>query len=465
MAAALAEWPFYAFALAVFLAGLALFGLWAFFRGGTEGLREAVPVVGPLVAAASVSGLFTGLTFLSIREAGGVGLRVTGAMKDVLKSRFLARLHQTVRYIAFPLAAMGGFLLARLPVPATRRPARNLFLSLMVAWVAMTVLAGAAQLAGIPVAGGRLLSYLFAIPILTGVMVWLLARSAFERMGRVGVAIGVAVVVLAVGVFGAVAYKGGRGLKPWMEPDAVQQIATTGVYIDRFAPGRDVVFVIATPKRRDNDTLGRWWYVIRAILPPHQVPRAHRFIGSPRDYEAAIRSGSSALPTDIRAVRGRPPLAVVIQRYNPSGFEEVASASPGQLVAEGVLTLDGPIPSQPVSAVRAPEARTSAFGLIWVGAVIVLILFVVGTGWAVALLPADPVVVMGLAPVLGAAVLAMVALLWDLVRFRFGPAGALGPLFVSVVGGLVAAGLRARRDARTGGPPALGPATLAVSED
>src|SRR5438132_13567567 len=70
MAAALAEWPFYLIALAILGLALALF-VWLPFGDGErewpERFREAFPIAGG--AAASVA--FTGLTFLTIREAGG----------------------------------------------------------------------------------------------------------------------------------------------------------------------------------------------------------------------------------------------------------------------------------------------------------------------------------------------------------------------------------------------------------
>jgi hypothetical protein len=452
MAAALAEWPFYAFAMGVFLAGLALFCVWALVRRGNEGLGEAVRVAGPLFGAAAVSGVFTGLSFLSIHEAGGVGLRLRGHMKVVLKRRFVERLHQTVRYWAFPLAAMGAVLVGRRKVASVRLPARTLFLSLTAAWLLMTILAGAAQLAGIPVAGGRLLSFLFAIPVLTGAFVWLAATMAKRRLGRAGLGAAVAIVVVAVGAFGVVAYKGGSGLRPWMEPAAVREIAEAGVYLERYAPGRDVVFVMATPGRRDNDTLGRWWYVVRAILPPDEVPRAHRFVGTPLDYVGAIQSGGTDLPADIRAVEARSPVAIVVQRYNPLGFDEAAADLPGRVVAAGVLALGGPVPTRAVTVTTAPQARTTADGLVWVGALIVVILLVAGSGWAVALLPDDVTVRVALAPVLGAAIVSLVALLWGLAGLSFGKIGALGPLVLCSVGGWVAAVLRGR----TKPPPPVG---------
>jgi hypothetical protein len=442
MAAALAEWPFYAFAMGVFLVGLALFCVPVLLR--REGLREPLPLVGPLLGATAVSVVFTGLTFLAVPTLGGIGVRVNRpGSRAILRRRFIDRLHQTIRYWAFPLAGMGAFLLARPPRAGGRRPARTLFLCLMAAWMLTTIVAGAAQLAGVPVAGGRLLSFLFAVPILTGVFVSLVATGAARRYGTAGVAAGVGIAIAAVALFGVAAYRR-INFRPWMEPDAVHQVASTGVYLHRFAPDRDVVFILRTAGRRDNVTMGRWWHVVRAILPADQVPRAHRFIGSPAEYLNARRLDAAPHPADNRAVPSRDTEASVIQAYNPSGFDEAVSNFPGRMVAPGVVALDGPVPEQVLLNQPSPQAATTPRDLVVVSALVVLVLFLAGWGWAGALLPADPVVRTALAPVIGTAVLALVALAWSVIGLHFGRVTGLGPLAVTAVAGWMAVWARGR---------------------
>jgi hypothetical protein len=435
MAAALAEWPFYAFAMGIFLLGLALFCAPALLRRG-RGLETSLPVVVPLLGATGASVVFLGLTFFALPSNGWIGVRIKGGGRKILRDRFIERLHQTIRYWAFPLAGLGAFFLAGRSGRGSRPAARSLFLSLMTAWVLTSIVAGIAQLAGIPVAGGRLLSFLFAIPILTGVFLWAISTGAARRYGRAGAAVGAVITIGVAGAFGLAANKR-MDFRPWMEPAAVRQAAFTAEYMQRFAPTRDVVFIMRTSERRDNTTIGRWWNVVRAILPADQVPRAHRFIGSPQEYESALRSDGPS-PAGIRAIQGSSPVEIVIQAYNPAGFDWALLYDRGDLVAPGVLTLNGPVPRPPLESLTLPQAATTRFDLAWISVLVLLVLFVAGSGWAALLLPADPVVRMALAPVVGAAATSLVALAWAAAGFPFGRATGLGPLAVTAVVGWIA---------------------------
>src|SRR5207249_11340766 len=127
------------------------------------------------------------------------------ATRALLRQRFFERLHDTVRYWAFPLGVAGGVIAVRHPVSGAANAARRLFLCLMVAWTALTLVAGIAQWLGAPVAGGRLTSYFFVPPILTGVLMWWLARRAGDSLRpRAGatVAVATAAGVAAVAVLG-----------------------------------------------------------------------------------------------------------------------------------------------------------------------------------------------------------------------------------------------------------------------
>ena len=179
-AAGIAEWPFYVFAVAVLAAGVALF-VWVSAREG-ESPRDAGFLPG-LAFGVGGSALVTGLTFLGIPAVGGVGAGIADpATRALLRQRFFERLHDTVRYWAFPLGVAGGVIAVRHPVSGAANAARRLFLCLMVAWTALTLVAGIAQWLGAPVAGGRLTSYFFVPPILTGVLVWWLARRAGDSL-------------------------------------------------------------------------------------------------------------------------------------------------------------------------------------------------------------------------------------------------------------------------------------------
>src|SRR5207245_562107 len=161
--------------------------------------------------------------------------------------RFIERVHDTVRYWAFPLGAAGGVIAARHPLSGAANVARRLFLCLMVAWTALTVVAGIAQWLGAPVAGGRLTSYFFVPPILTGLLVWWLARRAGALLrpragATVAAATAAGIAVVAVVGFGVASWSQTRSWHPWMEPEAVAQAASAGRYLQAALPREPVVF-------------------------------------------------------------------------------------------------------------------------------------------------------------------------------------------------------------------------------
>jgi hypothetical protein len=97
-------------------------------------------------------------------------------------------------------------------------------------------------------------------------------------------------------------------------------------------------------------------------------------------------------------------------------------------------------------------ARTDLGALVSVSLLVVVALYVAGTGWAVALLPPIPAVRVGVAPGLGVASIVLLALLVDRIGLPITGMAALAPLAGAAVTGWAAAWVRSRRDRR----PALG---------
>src|SRR5207249_3950521 len=145
-------------------------------------------------------------------------------------------IRETTRYIGLALAALGGVTAGRVAVDPERREARRFFICLMLAWVLLTGVAAVAQILGAPVAGARLLLYLFAVPILIGALLWVAAT--FVR-GRLRAPIGgVVAALLVLGTVGALMARvwNGDQRRTWVERDAVAQLAAAGEYLVRFAP-------------------------------------------------------------------------------------------------------------------------------------------------------------------------------------------------------------------------------------
>ncbi len=439
--AGLAEWPFWAFAVAILLLALGLMGRPPI-RSRLAGRPDPNVPAGPLLWAVGSSAAFTALLFLVHPPGGRVGPSLNRpSLRRLLRARFLDRVRDPLRYLAFPLALGGGVAAARARLEGSdsawqeKGASRGLFLCLMASWVAATVVAGAAQAAGIPVAGARLTSYLFAVPILAGVFVWWLAgRLAARLPGALGTVAAVAVALLVVGGFGAVAWQTGRDRIPYFEPEGVREAAAAGAYVARFAPGARVDYLVANPNG-DGATGGRWWHETRAVLPPSEVVTADRFTGRPDEF-------LSATPGDI--------IGIVLRRYNRAGYGRALSDGSGVLVAPGVVALRGPDPGGPIASAPPPQSDLRLRNLAWLLPSLVALLFVAGSGWAAALLPMDPVTMVAISPALGTAVLSIAALGWERLGFGFASWEALLIVALSTVAGWAAVPLRR---VRRPGPP------------
>lgn len=426
MAAALAEWPFYAFAMAVFLLAVAIFA-WPVISARLAGRAEPFGPVGPLLGAAALSLGLTGLSFLSSPPGGGIGLRrYSSGFKALIERRFYERLRQSARYYAFPLAAIGAIAVIRAPTTPSHRPAKRFFLCLMAAWIVVTVMASLAQVAHLPVAGGRLLSFFFAIPILAATFTWWAGRTLASRYGRRAKVAGLAVVCLTVLGFATLAWGGQDAQRPFITGNAVRQAATAGDYIGRFAPHRKVSFL---------QSGARPWNITLASLPADVVARATRFTGSPDEFLAGATEARSGANGQVE----EGPIGIVLRSMNADRFNNALAGHPENLVAPGVIALSGPVLDRPLPLHPLIRANTRGRALLWIGLLIVAYLFLAGTGWAIAMLPSDPILRVTLAPGMGAAMVTLIALAWERLGIGLGGQAAWGPVIVTIASGWVCA--------------------------
>lgn len=455
VAAGLAEWPFFVFAMVVFLLGLGLYAVLVL--RGTEVPRADVGVIKRLFAAAVVSTGGVLLLFLGVPASGG-GLGIH-THRGALRARFVGQLQSAWSYFSVPLAAVGAVAAVRIGGPEARRPERRLFLCLMASWVVVTLLAAGAQLLGVPSAGARLLSFFFALHILAALGVWAIAGwlGANVRPRGLGVALAAGAAVIVVAAFGLYTARDVSHQHPWMEQAAVQQTATAGAYVRAYAPGRDVVYTLAASRGRDRTALFRWWQVVRASLPPEQIARAYPYFGSPEsllDYLARGAASGVTNPPHNGSLRPADPVVVVLQRYDRPGYVAAAQRLPNKVVGPGVVVYRGPASNTPLRAASAPSAATSRRSLAMIGFALTALLLVAGGGWSRALLPGDPVVRVALAPALGAATIVLAALAWDRIGLGFQGAEALGPLILAAgVGWALGAAAIVKRRRGAGGIP------------
>jgi hypothetical protein len=202
-----------------------------------------------------------------------------------------------------------------------------------------------------------------------------------------------------------------------------------------------VLFTLVQSPGVSADTIGRWENVMKASLPGDETIRARLVV---RDA------------TDLSGQQNLVPI-VVIQRYNQSTFAATAALPDVQRVAPGVLVLDGP-PAAPEAhgeGRNAVAANTGAVGIVVTFGTVVVLLFGAGLGWALALLPRDPVTVIGLAPGLALAAIILVTLGWDVVGLPLHGLDSLWPLAIATAGGWVAAWRVRARDRTVPDPVTL----------
>jgi hypothetical protein len=98
--------------------------------------------------------------------------------------------------------------------------------------------------------------------------------------------------------------------------------------------------------------------------------------------------------------------------------------------------------------VETPHADVSARSMAFTSALMVLVLLVAGSGWAVALLPPDAILRTCLAPALGAAVTVLGAFVWDRVGLTLSLSGTLFTLAIVTAAGWAVAAWRRSADSR-----------------
>jgi hypothetical protein len=395
-AAALVHWPFAALFVAI-VAALALLLVPGSVAGlGDHPRAELRPAarLAILVAACAAAGVVA-LT------VAGWNLLAPTAPSGVFAARFGSDVPQYIFPVAGPLAAAGAAL-----VLTARPPERRWSLLLAILWAASAAAASVAMLFG-EVAVHRILAFALGIPLLAGAAVaaalrWLGAL----RPPAVASVAGAVVLVAAIAATVAAAREAWRPVTG-ARAEQYRQVGAAGRYVTAIGGSRPVVYVVDPGRWRPNPGVRPQFDVIRAGVPVSQFARSQVYLGTESNLLAGrptLRPGDADFNEVSRArwpaVRGllddNPVVLSLDGLVRPAGRDAGGSAiAPGVRVVQGprLRTMPAPSPSPEIWAVGAAAAR------------VLLVLALVGSGWAAGLLDGGWVVRASMAPALGAAVL------------------------------------------------------------
>jgi hypothetical protein len=450
VAAGLAHWLFLAVFGLMLVGAVALLGPRALRLRRAEDVKWARTEGGTLASA----GLWV---------AGAMSLTVFGLLRAPANtiqlredpSRFVPKLTNDVArlrlWLLGPVAAFGAWILARSSPEERHERRRAVLLSLLAAWLVVCVGGIVVGVATKKLPPHRFLELAIVVPGVVAIVEavgWLGQRV--KRGWLVAVA---ACVVLAVP--GVSAWYASGAPKPWMTPEALQQVRTAAAWLGTLKPGPFVIWVSPFgPAGTESPALKE--RTIRAALPANLQERFHMvagdfvswglgdpFFGLSPAMRAAVRpywdqawpllKGSAAFPI------------LILRSLDPKEFEEFDERGGiGKVLAPGVLALpseSGRVPSRAVTVPDQTNAFQGIMGSAFWTVLLLALLSGAGLGWTrvIAGRRAHPAVAFGLSPAVGAGGLVLVGTLVSRLGVGLGTGASWAVWLAVTAGGAVAA--------------------------
>jgi hypothetical protein len=377
--------------------------------------REALRIAG--TAAGAAVGLGIGLVAvrpgaptLEVDTSNDAFLRragLTSELRNAYLDRFVHRRIRYVEWVSVPLAAFGF----TAPNGNAGRILRSWFV-LTFAGVAFALVTG-----WLP--ADRFVTFGFAIPILAAVgLVRLWRRLERHRA--------VAVVVTVALTFSMLAGSAGAWYRQqlFLSEDEVRALAVANEAVSQLEPGTPIAFLVNEPDETVSFLATRAGNVIRAGVPPDRIRDVVVVVPSVGGAPASGERGALERLTarDLSAAEARSGRKAEVIVLTP--FDEVDHPT-------DALVVDPSVPVKDVVPVD-PLEPSSAPGIAWASIAALLLLTVVGYGWARIGL-ADTITAAAAAPAIGAAMLILVATALDALGVALGT--TLGALAVSALGG------------------------------
>lgn len=393
-------------------------------RRGTRPIQTAAARLGLTVVGGAVAGAFS---LVAVAPASPAELPPTRGNRGTL--RRLPSFHLPIRGA---LAVAGAI---SLWFPAETR--RRIGLALLALWSLSVPLAMfASRFMDSPIKVFRVAGFALGIPIL-GAAALVGAVRLGRRSGTAAFVVGV--LVLVGGLVFTVATSADVYRMPTLEgasASRLDQVRATAPYLETVPPDRPIVYLVS---KRNPFLLDR---LVRAGLPADRIAHARLFWGGVEDLIAQRPGAQEADPRSARvgrawwhrwwrddadAVIEAEPIVFYLSTLNP-----VLDPPPDtRALAPGVLLVMGPPSSSPVPT--APLGTTWP-AMLGTSMAVLLLLGLVGSGWARWLLPVGGLAWLGLSPAVGIAALVLVGTV--LARAEIPLGGVSGVVILLGIGGV-----------------------------
>jgi hypothetical protein len=333
-------------------------------------------------------------------------------------------------------------------------------LALSLVWGLVTLAGVLHFFSGSNTAAHRLLAFLLPFPLLMAVAILGLGRAIAPRSRAI---LGGAAVVAGIGVVAFLGFRdlyvglpARRGIE-FLDVAKIRDASEAVAYLERSVPPeRPVVFVIDDRGPNPLSWVPEMAYMIRSVLPTERILTSYMYVGDPENYLAGRPTLRASPPQyngnlprywpTIQRILPRQPVALILASYN-GAFHPFVATHPGSQVAPNVAVVSGPTSPKAIESPPFPRGPRGIVQTGILGAGTLLVLTLIGLGWAMAAFPRTlrPFELAAVAPAVGLAALVATGIIVDAVGFRLrGPAGSVTPL-LSAGGGLVAWLVRRRR--------------------
>jgi hypothetical protein len=374
-------------------------------------------------------------------------------------------------YLTAPLAAAGAGSLWRSSRPTVadgrrqgsgqdpNRFAARFVLLLFLAWTVATAVGILGLLAGRALPAHRFLAFFLPLPILAALGVLAVCRFLRTRTTR-SAAIGVAALcVVGLMALGGLDYHviAGRGVEV-LDDGKVHDAVAASTYLNalRVPVDAPVIVVITDTGPQPQLVIPEEAHMLRSAFQPERVPHLYFYVGRP---DLALAGQPTLVPNDARRfnvvstrffnslqpILNQEPIVLLLASYNPA-FNVLLPLHPDWIVAQDVMALRGPRPLAPVAVPPFPTAPHRA-ALPLLGSAALVVLALLGMGWALALLPAGvrPFEVLALSLSFGLALLIVAGIAADALGVRLVGWGAVLPAVILSLVGWAAGGARVTR--------------------